>query len=571
LSSSIGDNLLSGGISSGLTQLPKLKDLNIEYNQLSGPLPGQWSPSLRTILLAGNKFTGRLPDGLSNLNASALRELDVSDNSLTDSLEQKSWLARFSALTKLHLGGNDWGSSSIPLWINSTSFPSLKSLRLHDSGFVGDVPLGVSTMPGLDTLDVSDNFLNCPNYTVPSRPSNLWHGNYFCADGPDFTLQPSCASVPESGRFTPCRREREETLLTGVCSGELVVLDSAIVPSGAVLLYDPCRPRFRLQLTTTTGSVWTELDITQLGDCNSKTCLATWPTETVTWQVYLSYIKTKNNSFVPEVSYRGTLPNGASFQLPFWYFARGDSLKLYESWLPVEPATVKFGLEVRRFKKIQSLRDVYMGMDVEVRTSEPVLVQSNFLEFVASLSNGSISSSFGLEFTKTKGVLNFRVPLLGQTDQKINIGGVFNSETFNKTEMVLKVVNSEPIQRLTIPLRLRVGDGRLLSYDPDLALLLDPSALQNPPTSSPVFVALEASSSTVGVAVGVSAAVAALVAGILIVVFVVKRKMQNEDDQRRLQEKLNQRNQEAATERLRTGTTSAPWRTASIPTSATNI
>lgn len=562
------DNFISGPLPANIFQMQNLTIFRVEYNRMAGPLPAVWtSPNLRHLRLAGNNFTGGLPDGLSNLNATVLQVLDVGNNKLSGSLSSTNWLQRFRALRELNLGGNNWGPAPIPTYLSNLT--SLTTLLLHDSGFT-DIPAQVATMPSLQILDVSNNELNCPAFTVPARTSNIWHGNFLCAGSPSLVLNPTCTTLPVSARTTPCRYTQQFTNLPSSCNGDgqLKKVDIPVL-GNAELFYDPCKPKLRLQFNLVTGVVYSDMSMEKLGDCAIRFCFAEWNTSQLNWTISLSSIASKNNSNVPQLTYHTTLPNLAKFEMPFWFFANPDTLKLYETVLPVEANTVKFGLEVKRFKAIHSFDSKgYFGLDALVRNSEPVLVEPTFLDFIASLTNGSTTASFGMEFPTSKTVLNFRVPLLGQTDNELDIGGSFSSDSFNKSDILLKVLNAEPIAELSIPLRLTIG--RFLSYDPDLSLLVDPAAVVLPPNSPP---SLLQESVNIGVAVGVSVAVVAAVAGAATVAVIFVRRGRLKVERQKLKDKLEGRDQVSPNPTIEKerGRTVSAWKQAATPSRASNM
>ncbi|KAJ6395852.1 hypothetical protein OIU77_020996 [Salix suchowensis] len=78
----IGNNLLGGSLPVNLFPVPsQLQTVVLKHNGFNGPVPSVlWSiPQLRLLDISGNNFTGMLPNGSLNANASAA-ELNVSQN-----------------------------------------------------------------------------------------------------------------------------------------------------------------------------------------------------------------------------------------------------------------------------------------------------------------------------------------------------------------------------------------------------------------------------------------------------------------------------------------------------------
>lgn len=127
---------LSGELPSELSQLSALKSLNLQRNQLSGPLPPLSNMgSLEQIYLDNNNFSSVPSDFLSGLTS--LQTFSISENgnlspwiipqNLTDSTSLVSFIA-----SKANIMG--------PIPDIFGSFPSLQNLRLSYNNITGSLP-----------------------------------------------------------------------------------------------------------------------------------------------------------------------------------------------------------------------------------------------------------------------------------------------------------------------------------------------------------------------------------------------------------------------------------------------
>jgi LRR receptor-like serine/threonine-protein kinase FLS2 len=163
----LDDNQLTGSIANAfLSNLPKLRELDVSGNSLEGPLPTNLfhHPVLEVIDLHGNDITGTIPNttvivvesvvkllalqnngltgsvpaSLSNLIG--LKHLDVSSNFLTGSLP--SGLGRLAELEYFYVGWNPLlDEAPIPEWMfSSSSWTQLRELSLARSGITGSIP-----------------------------------------------------------------------------------------------------------------------------------------------------------------------------------------------------------------------------------------------------------------------------------------------------------------------------------------------------------------------------------------------------------------------------------------------
>ncbi|KAH6755124.1 hypothetical protein C2S53_017888 [Perilla frutescens var. hirtella] len=190
-----------------------LESLNLSYNQLIGSLLDLKAfPTLRNLYLGSNKFTGSMPESLSQ--HSVLEQLDVSFNLLEGTISEAN-LTKLYHLKRLDLSFNsltlqiaqDWSppfqlnyirlggckmslphfpkwiqtqrnvewldlsyagiSDEVPKWLWSFS-PALSSLNISHNQISGVIPDLSST--SIDMIDVSSNKFSGP---VPLFPQNI--------------------------------------------------------------------------------------------------------------------------------------------------------------------------------------------------------------------------------------------------------------------------------------------------------------------------------------------------------------------------------------------------------------
>ena len=169
---------LKGTFPDVLTQLPKLKQLRLASNSITGEIPASIGKlvNLEVLSLYQNKLTGGLPDSISELKE--LHEFDVSFNQLNgsvlDKLDKLAHLSILSFENNRFIGGFQ---SSLNSWANLTqlkassnlltgpipdSFSGLKEIQsifLNDNRFDGEIPASIGKLETLVTLSLSNNNL----------------------------------------------------------------------------------------------------------------------------------------------------------------------------------------------------------------------------------------------------------------------------------------------------------------------------------------------------------------------------------------------------------------------------
>ncbi|XP_057783920.1 receptor protein kinase TMK1 [Salvia miltiorrhiza] len=208
----IGHQNLAGTLPQQLSALAELERLELQWNNISGPLPTlKGLNSLQVLMLSNNHFTSIPADFFEGM--SSLLSLEIDNNpfsawEIPDSLRNASTLTNFSAnsanisgkipsffgpdafpgLINLHLALNNLegelpasfsGSQIESLWLNGQKLSGgidamqnmtfLKEVWLHGNGFLGPLP-EFSELRNLETLSLRDNSFTGP---VPVSLVNL--------------------------------------------------------------------------------------------------------------------------------------------------------------------------------------------------------------------------------------------------------------------------------------------------------------------------------------------------------------------------------------------------------------
>lgn len=128
----------------------RVLQINLPYNDLSGPLPSTLSraSALQVVRLYDNLITGEFPLGLFTLQS--LQILDVSTNQITGGLPSVIDMAN---LTQLTLFDNQMKG----VFTKVIRAPNLQILEVSSNSFSDNLPEGLSQSTGLTDLVVSRN------------------------------------------------------------------------------------------------------------------------------------------------------------------------------------------------------------------------------------------------------------------------------------------------------------------------------------------------------------------------------------------------------------------------------
>ncbi|XP_056693648.1 probable LRR receptor-like serine/threonine-protein kinase At1g56130 [Spinacia oleracea] len=146
----LGQNYLTGSVSSGIGNLTRLQYLDIGTNALSGPLPrelGQLT-ELLSLGLGPNNFSGSLPSEIGNLTR--LEQLSISSSGVSGAIP--STFANLQNLVRVRASDIEL-TGVIPEFIGNWSL--LESLRLEGTSFQGPIPSSLSNLTSLQELRIS--------------------------------------------------------------------------------------------------------------------------------------------------------------------------------------------------------------------------------------------------------------------------------------------------------------------------------------------------------------------------------------------------------------------------------
>ncbi|XP_074294180.1 receptor-like protein 54 [Silene latifolia] len=184
----LSDCNFQGEMPSWILSIPKLEELRISINQLTG-YPSKFlqditSNSLKTLDLAVNRFTGNI--SLYNIyqRLPNLFFLTLSHNNLTVSTRASSDTSLTMWPMIVSLGLSSCNLNEIPHLLKNQSF--LSDLDLSNNNLHGKIPkwLLEEGMDTLQTLDLSNNFLTGSLENLPWKglwfidlSSNMFHGS----------------------------------------------------------------------------------------------------------------------------------------------------------------------------------------------------------------------------------------------------------------------------------------------------------------------------------------------------------------------------------------------------------
>ncbi|MBA0715586.1 hypothetical protein Golax_014476 [Gossypium laxum] len=186
----IGHQNLQGTLPSDIQNLTELERLEVQWNNISGPVPSlNGLSSLQVVMLSNNHFTSFPTDFFSGL--SSLQSLEMDNNpfsawEIPQSLQNASALQNFSANSANITG-------KIPDIFGSDAFPGLTILHLAFNSLEGELPSSFSGS-SIQSLWVNGQLSNSKlNGTVAVLQNmtflkEVWlHSNSFSGPLPDFS------------------------------------------------------------------------------------------------------------------------------------------------------------------------------------------------------------------------------------------------------------------------------------------------------------------------------------------------------------------------------------------------
>ncbi|VFQ74366.1 unnamed protein product [Cuscuta campestris] len=254
----IGHQNLQGTLPPELSRLTQLDRLEVQGNNISGPLPSlNGLSSLQVLMLSNNHFTS-IPDdffaGLSSLQSVEIDNNPLATWQIPDSLRNASTLQNFSA-NSVNLMGR------IPGFFNPDGFPGLANLHLALNNLEGELPSGFSGM-SIESLWLNGQKLGggidvLQNMTMLKE---VWlHSNEFSGPLPDF-----------SGLKALQVLSLRDNSLTGPVPLSLVNLDSLRVVNVTNNLLQGPTPKFKDSVSVDLVKDSNSFCLPQPGDCDSR-------------------------------------------------------------------------------------------------------------------------------------------------------------------------------------------------------------------------------------------------------------------------------------------------------------
>ncbi|KAH0899794.1 hypothetical protein HID58_049362, partial [Brassica napus] len=167
---------LHGQISSSLGNLTNLSTLDLSSNFFNGHIPSSFGNLLHltSLVLSSNRLSGQIPPSFANLNQ--LTTLSLVSNKLSGNFPLP--LLNLTKLSELSLVNNHFTGTLPP---NISALCNLETFEASENIFTGTLPSTLFNTPSLTYIDLKDNQLNAilefGNISSPSKLERLSLGN----------------------------------------------------------------------------------------------------------------------------------------------------------------------------------------------------------------------------------------------------------------------------------------------------------------------------------------------------------------------------------------------------------
>ncbi|KAK4480080.1 hypothetical protein RD792_013137 [Penstemon davidsonii] len=254
----IGHQNLQGTLPEELSSLTQLERLELQWNNISGPLPSlKGLTSLQVLILSDNNFNFIPADFFSEM--SSLQSIEIDNNpfsawEIPESLTNASTLQNFSA-NSANISGK------FPSFLGSDVFPGLTNLHLALNNLEGELPLGFSGSQ-IESLWLNGQKLSGGIDVIQNMTflKEVWlHSNGFSGPLPDF----SGLSVLESLSL-------RDNSFTGPVPLSLMNLESLKVVNLTNNLLQGPMPKFKDSVSVDMAKDTNSFCLAQPGDCDPR-------------------------------------------------------------------------------------------------------------------------------------------------------------------------------------------------------------------------------------------------------------------------------------------------------------
>uniref|UniRef100_A0A7C9AC66 non-specific serine/threonine protein kinase n=1 Tax=Opuntia streptacantha TaxID=393608 RepID=A0A7C9AC66_OPUST len=186
----MGENFLNGSIPKGLLGLPKLTQVELQNNLLTGGFPethDSIAVNLGQISLFNNQLTGPIPPTIGNF--SGVQKLILSGNRFTGSIPSE--IGKLQQLSKIDFSSNKF-SGEIPPQISKCKLLTFVDLSRNELS--GNIPTEITGMRILNYLNLSRNHLDG---NIPGSIAGMQS-----LTSVDFSYNNFSGLIPETGQFT---------------------------------------------------------------------------------------------------------------------------------------------------------------------------------------------------------------------------------------------------------------------------------------------------------------------------------------------------------------------------------
>ncbi|XP_022869410.1 receptor protein kinase TMK1-like [Olea europaea var. sylvestris] len=254
----IGHQNVEGTLPQELSSLTQLERLELQWNNISGPLPSlKGFNSLQVLMLSNNQFSSIPADFFTGMSSLISVEIDNNPFSaweIPESLKNASALQNFSANSANITG-------KIPAFLGGDEFPSLTNLHLALNNLEGELPSSFSGSQ-IESLWLNGQKLGGEIGVIQNMTylKEVWlHGNGFSGPLPDFSGLKNLKSL-----------SLRDNSLTGPVPLSLVNLDSLKVVNLTNNLLQGPMPKFKHSVSVDMVKDTNRFCLPQPGNCEFR-------------------------------------------------------------------------------------------------------------------------------------------------------------------------------------------------------------------------------------------------------------------------------------------------------------